>query len=91
MNRAELIEYVAEEMEITKVDAGRFVEIFLHAIYTNVRREGVKISGLGTFSAVKRKARKGRNPRTGEEIRIPAKWAPVFKPGSALREAVKKR
>ena len=91
MNKAELIDYMAEELETSKADANRFLDTFLNAVYKNARKEGVKISGFGTFSATKRKARIGRNPQTGEEVKIPSRWAPVFKPGSTLREAVSKR
>ncbi|NRA44089.1 MAG: HU family DNA-binding protein [Oligoflexales bacterium] len=91
MNRADLIEYIAGEMETSKAEADRFLSAFLDAIYSNVRKEGVKIAGLGSFSAAKRKARLGRNPQTGEEIKIPAKWVPVFKAGASLKEAAKKR
>ncbi|MDD9951344.1 MAG: HU family DNA-binding protein, partial [Zetaproteobacteria bacterium] len=83
MNKLELIEHIAEEMDITKADAGRFVDTFVNTIHANIRKEGVKISGLGTFGAIKRKARTGRNPQTGQKLKIPAKWAPTFKPGSA--------
>ena len=91
MNRADLIEYIASEMDTSKAEADRFLSTFLDAIYSNVRKEGVKIAGLGSFTAAKRKARVGRNPQTGEEIKIPAKWVPVFKAGATLKESVKKR
>ena len=88
MNKAELIDCLAVDLETSKADANRFLDSFLNAVYKNARKEGVKISGFGTFSAVKRKARIGRNPQTGEEVKIPSRWAPVFKAGSTLREAV---
>ena len=53
--------------------------------------DDLKIEGLGNFSRVKRSARVGRNPQTGAEIKIPAKWAPVFKAGSQLKESVQKK
>jgi DNA-binding protein HU-beta len=53
------------------------------------KREEVFLSGFGTFSIVKRKARKGRNPKTGEAIRIPARVLPKFKPARAFKEGVK--
>ena len=91
MNRAELVDYIATEMDTSKAEADRFMSTFLDAIYQNVRKEGVKIAGLGSFSAAKRKARVGRNPQTGDEIKIPSKWVPVFKAGATLKESVKKR
>ena len=62
-------------------------KFFVEAIHKNIRTEGVKISGLGTFAAAERQARVGRNPKTGEEIQIPSKWVPTFKAGTALKEA----
>ena len=91
MNRADLVEYISTERDTSKAEADRFMSTFLDAIYGNIRKEGVKIAGLGSFSAAKRKARIGRNPQTGEEIKIPSKWVPVFKAGASLKEAAKKR
>ena len=90
MNKAELIETLAEKIESTKTDAAGFVDALIETIHENLH-DGVKISGLGTFSAAKRKARIARNPQTGEEIKVPSKWAPVFKPSSGLKEAATKR
>lgn len=91
MNKGDFIEYLADEMETSKAEAGRFLDVFIEGIHKNVNKEEIRISGLGTFSRTKRKARTGRNPQTGEEIKIPAKWAPTFKPGSAFKEVVQKR
>ncbi|MDD9950564.1 MAG: HU family DNA-binding protein [Zetaproteobacteria bacterium] len=91
MNKAELVECIAEEMEATKADAARFVDTLVAAIQDNIRAEGVKVAGLGSFSAKKRKARTGRNPQTGEALKIPAKWAPIFTASSKLKEVVKKK
>jgi len=87
MNRAELTDFIATDMEITKAQADRFISCFADAVYTNIRKEGVKIVGFGTFSAAKRKARVGRNPQTGAEVKIPARWAVTFKAGSVLKDA----
>ena len=53
----------------------------------NLRKDGVKIAGFGTFGAKKRKAKTGRNPQTGEEMKIPSKWVPFFKAGTSLKDA----
>ena len=88
MNRAQLVEHLARDLDVSKALANRFVDSFAEAIYKNVRDDGVKIVGFGAFGAVKRKARVGRNPQTGEEIKIPPRWMVSFKPGSVLKEAV---
>lgn len=91
MNKAEFVEVLADKMEVTKAESGRWLETVIETIHENITKDEVKLSGLGSFSRVKRKARAGRNPQTGEEIKIPAKWAPVFKAGSQLKETVKKK
>lgn len=91
MNRAELADYIAKDIEVSKAQADRFISSFTDAVCKNVRKDGVKIVGFGTFSASKRKARVGRNPQTGEEIKIPARWAATFKPGSLLRDSVERK
>jgi len=91
MTKAEFAEYLAEQMGTNKAEASRWVEAFIEGIHSNIRDEdGVRLSGLGTFSRTKRSARTGRNPQTGAEIKIPARWAPVFKAGSQLKETVQK-
>ena len=90
MNKAELVEALAKKIDSTKSDTAGIVDAFIETIQENLH-EGIKISGLGTFSAAKRKARIARNPQTGEEIKVPAKWAPVFKASSGLKEAAIKR
>ena len=90
MTKAEFAEYLAEQMGTNKAEASRWVEV-IEGIHSNIRNEdGVRLSGLGTFSRTKRSARTGRNPQTGAEIKIPARWAPVFKAGSQLKETVQK-
>lgn len=91
MNRSELAQYIATEMETSKALADKFISSFADAVYQNVREEGVKIAGFGSFTATKRKARTGRNPQTGEEIKIPSRWVPVFKAGSSFKEHTDKK
>ncbi len=89
MNKAELIEVVAESADISKADATRAVDAVTQAIADTLKKDDqVSIVGFGTFSLRKRAARSGRNPRTGETIQIPASNVPGFKPGKALKDAV---
>lgn len=89
MNRAELIEEVAK-VTSTKKEADEAISAMLAAIKKALKKgESVTLVGFGTFSVSKRKARKGRNPQTGEVIKIAAKKVPVFKAGKGLKDAVK--
>ena len=89
MNKSNLIEAVSK-VTSTKKEAAAAVEAIIEAITKALKKkQTVTLPGFGTFTVVKRKARKGRNPQTGEEIKIPAKKVPVFRPGKGLREAVK--
>ncbi len=88
MNKGELVDYLAEDLEVSKALADRFVNSFTEAVCSNLRKDGVKLAGFGTFSSTKRKARVGRNPQTGEEIQISAAKVPAFKAGKALKDAV---
>ena len=89
MNKTELISRVAEISEITKKDAEKAVNATLEAIeVTMAGGEKVQLVGFGTFEVRDRAARTGRNPKTGEEIKIPATKVPAFKPGKALKEKV---
>ena len=89
MNKTELIAVAAEQAGLSKKDTERALAAMLDAI-TAALASGEKVSlvGFGTFETKSRNARMGRNPKTKEEIRIPASKAPVFKAGKALREAV---
>ena len=89
MNKGDLINEVAKVVS-TKKEAQAAVDCVLDSV-TNTLKKGqdVTLVGFGTFKVVKRKARKGRNPATGEEIDIKATKAPKFVPGKALKEAVK--
>ena len=89
MNKAELIDAVAEGADISKAAATRAVDTFVETV-TNTLKNGdqVTLVGFGTFSVRPRAARQGRNPRTGEPISIPASNNPAFKAGKALKDAV---
>ena len=89
MTKQELVEKMAEKAGITKADAARALEAFTETV-TEALKAGEKISlvGFGTFATSERAAREGRNPRTGETVKIAARNAVTFKAGSALKESV---
>lgn len=90
MNKSELVEAIAKLTSQTKADTERSLDAFIDVIGKNIKKkEGVKLVGFGTFSVSNRKARIGRNPQTGEEIQIPARKVPVFRPGKDLKDNVK--
>lgn len=90
MNKAELIESVAKASQLTKVDVELALNCALDVIKKNVKKgEDVTLIGFGTFTRSKRKARTGRNPQTGKEIKIPAMTVPKFRPGREFKDAVK--
>ena len=87
MNKAQLVEQLATEMEVTKADCERVLDATLDAIKTAVKKgDDVTLVGFGTFTRSKRKARMGRNPQTGEAIKVPACTVPKFRPGKAFKE-----
>lgn len=89
MNKGELTESIAEQADLTKADAKRALDACLDTIEGELMQgEKVTIPGFGTFSTSRRKARKGRNPQTGEEIQISARTVAKFKAGKNLAEAV---
>jgi DNA-binding protein HU-beta len=89
MKKTDLVNEVAKAT-LTKKEAAEAIDIFLGVIKKTLKkRDKIFISGFGTFSIVKRKARRGRNPRTGEAVKIAAKFTPKFKPTKAFKEAVK--
>ena len=89
MNKTELIEHIAKQADISKAAAGRALEAVIGGVKTSLKKGGtVSIVGFGTFAVTKRKARTGRNPRTGAEIKIKAAKVPKFRPGKALRDAI---
>ena len=89
MKKSELVEVVAEKTGLTKADATRAIDAMFETI-TEVLKKGdkVPVAGFGTFAVSNRKAREGRNPQTGEKVKIAARKAVTFKPGTALKEAV---
>jgi DNA-binding protein HU-beta len=88
MNKQELIAIVAEENELSKAQAGRIVDSVFEAIVKAVAKgDGFQLIGFGTFKATKRAAREGRNPSTGETIKIPATVLPKFTAGAAFKAA----
>ena len=89
MNKAELIAKIAEESKLTKKAAETALEAFVTSVQEALKNgEKVQLVGFGTFEVRQRAARKGRNPQTKEEIKIPASKAPVFKAGKALKDLV---
>lgn len=90
MTKAELIDAVAKKAELTKKESAQAVDAIIESI-TEALKKGDKVTlvGFGTFSVSERKARKGRNPRTGQEIKIPATKSPKFTLGKALKEIIK--
>ncbi|MEC4685545.1 MAG: HU family DNA-binding protein [Nitrospirota bacterium] len=89
MNKGELIEKVASVTESSKAVAAKAVSAVFDTISKTLKKgENVTIVGFGTFSVVKQKARKGRNPITGESIKIKARKSPKFKAGKGLKEII---
>lgn len=89
MTKANLVDYIAEKADLTKADAGRALEAMLEGVQKGLKKEGkVTLVGFGTFTAKKRAARTGRNPRTGEAVKIAASVVPGFKAGSKLKDAL---
>lgn len=92
MNKAELVEYVAKSAELTKADAQRAVESVFGGISKTLKKgDDARFVGFGSFSISKRAATTGRNPRTGEAIKIKASKNVKFKAGKELKESVNKK
>lgn len=90
MNRAQLIECMSQETKRSKTECENIVDCFVSNVKRAVKKgDDVKIVGFGTFTKMKRKARTGRNPQTGKAIKIPAMWAPKFRPGAEFKALVK--
>ena len=90
MNKTELIEYIAVQADISKAAATRALDALIGGVKATLKKNSaVSLVGFGTFSVNKRAARAGRNPRTGAAIKIKAVKVPKFRPGKALRDAVK--
>lgn len=90
MTKAELIDKIALGTGLSKVDAGKALDTTLNSIRGALKKgQKVTLVGFGTFSVIKRKSRKGRNPRTGDVITIPAAKVPKFTSGKALKDTVR--
>lgn len=89
MNRMNLVEHVADELEMSKVGAARAIDAVFDGITRAVKKgDEVRLVGFGTFHVKKRAAAKGRNPKTGDAIKIPASKNVRFRAGTALKAAV---
>ncbi len=90
MTKAELVEKMADDAEISKVAAAAALSAFVDGVTKALKKKDGKVTlvGFGTFSKVRRKARKGRNPQTGESIKIKATNVVKFKPGKRLKDAI---
>jgi DNA-binding protein HU-beta len=90
MNKSDLIQAVAEKSGLTKKESSSAVDAFINGISDSLAKgENVQLVGFGTFEVRSRKAREGRNPATGETIKIKASKVPAFKAGKALKDKVK--
>jgi DNA-binding protein HU-beta len=91
MNKEQILEAMAAQADITKKQAGEALDAVLDSITKTLKKgDSVVFTGFGTFSSSKRAAREGRNPATGEKIKIAATVVPKFKAGKSLKDAVKK-
>jgi len=89
MNKSELIDHIAAKSDISKAAAGRALDALMGAVKTTLKKGGsVTLVGFGTFAVATRAARTGRNPRTGETIKIKKAKLPKFRPGKALKDAL---
>jgi len=89
MSKTELVNYIAEEAGLTKADASRALEAMMNGVIKGLKSEGkVTLTGFCTFTAKKKEAKDGRNPRTGETVKIPARVAATIKAGSKLKDAL---
>src|SRR3954467_2803069 len=89
MTKADLVERVAREADMTKKDAEQLVEIIFDSIPETLNKGGkIELRGFGSFRVRERNSRKGRNPKTGDSVAIPAKRVAYFKPGKELKELI---
>lgn len=89
MNKTELVAAIAEQAELTKKDAEKALKAFVDVVTDELKKgEKVQLVGFGTFEVAERAAREGRNPQTGETMKIAASKAPKFKAGKALKDMV---
>lgn len=89
MTKQELVEKVAAKTKLSKSEVSTVLNEVLDTIADAMKKEDVVLTGFGTFKVGKRAARTGRNPKTGATIKIPAMKVPRFKPGKALKDAVR--
>ena len=91
MNKAELVKAMADETQLTQKDVEKVLNSFVNQVSGALaKQDKVQLIGFGTFETRKRSARTGRNPQTGEELKIKASTVPAFKSGKALKEKVNK-
>jgi integration host factor subunit beta len=89
MTKADLVEQIAEATGLTKKDTAVVVDGFLEAVKQALAQEkNIEIRGFGSFKIKKRKARKARNPRTGDPVQVPSRHVPTFKPSKELKELI---
>lgn len=89
MSKTDLVNYIAEEAGLTKADASRALEAMMSGVVKGLKKEGkVTLTGFCTFTAKKKAAKEGRNPKTGEKVKIPARVAATIKAGSKLKDAL---
>ena len=92
MNKADLIAKIAEDADLSKKSAEAALNAFVDAVEGALKKgEKVQLVGFGSFEVTQRAARKGRNPQTKEEIKIPATKSPKFRPGKALKDLVNRK
>jgi len=92
MNKTELVEAIAKETGLSKKDSEKAVKAFVDVVSKQLKKKDkVQLVGFGTFETSKRAARTGKNPQTGETMKIPASKAPKFKAGKALKDLVNKK
>jgi len=89
MSKQDLIEAVAAKTKLAKSDVSEVINATLDTITSEMKKDAVVLTGFGTFAVSKRAARDGRNPKTGEAIKIPAMTVPKFKAGKALKDAIR--
>ena len=91
MNKAELVAAIAEKYELSKTDAEKALKAFTEVVTEELKKGNkIQLVGFGTFEVAKRAAREGRNPQTGETMKIAASVAPKFKAGAALKNEINK-
>ena len=91
MNKSELVSSVAEKAELSKKDAEKALKAFTEVVTEELKKGNkIQLVGFGTFEVAKRAAREGRNPQTGETMKIAASVAPKFKAGAALKNEINK-